>query len=207
MSRDITNEEIFYIGGKTDGGNISVLIYIQNLNSGETTSALATSDKRGDWFYRHSGFLSPGEYLLWTQARLGDEFSPPSPQIQMSVEQKALQFGASRISYELFYLLTAIVFFIILCGMTGFIIFHVYHGRRHYKMFLKEMREAEEAVHKGFAILRRDIQAELNVIHKVKSSKEFSEEEQQKEKKLLKDLEWVERYIEKEILDMKYLAQ
>ncbi len=31
ISRDISNEEIFYVGGKTDNSGITVLIYLQNL--------------------------------------------------------------------------------------------------------------------------------------------------------------------------------
>jgi len=99
ISDNITNEDIFYIGGRTDSGGIEVIIYLQNLRSGETLSEKVTSDRRGDWFYRHSEFLGSGEYLLWTQAKLGDEMSPPSPQIRLSVEESAIQFGASLSIY------------------------------------------------------------------------------------------------------------
>ncbi|MBI2039283.1 MAG: hypothetical protein HYT22_03325 [Candidatus Niyogibacteria bacterium] len=204
VSRNITNEEIFYIGGKTDGGNVPVIIYLQNLNTGETRSAQASSDRTGDWFYRHSGFLPSGEYLLWTQAKLGDELSPPSPQIQMKVEQTALQFGASRVSYELFYLALAGIFFALLCITGAYFAFHLYHGRKHHKAFWKEVKEAEEAVKRGFSALKRDIERELQLIQRSNAGREVSPEERAREEQLLKDLSWAEQYISKEIRDIEY---
>ncbi|MDP4007104.1 MAG: cohesin domain-containing protein, partial [bacterium] len=70
ISRNISNEEIFYVGGKTEASLSQVVIYLQNLRTGETFSHNVTSDKLGDWFYRHDTFLSSGSYLLWTQAKV-----------------------------------------------------------------------------------------------------------------------------------------
>jgi len=202
ISREISNEEIFYIGGKADARDVDVIIYLQNLQSGETLSQVVTSGKNNEWFYRHNTFLPTGKYLLWTQTRIGKKFSPPSPQIQMSVRSTAIQFGASRLSFETLYLVISILFLLAIAGLSTFIVFHAYHGRRKHKELLREVREAEESVRRGFAVLRRDIQAELAVIKKVKLSKAISIEAQEKEKQLLKDLEWAERYIGKEIWDV-----
>lgn len=67
---------------------------------------------------------------------------------------------------------------------------------------MKEIREAEESVRRGFAVLRRDIQAELAAVNKVKISGQFSPEEERFATQLLKDLEEVENYIGKEIWDV-----
>ena len=69
-------------------------------------------------------------------------------------------------------------------------------------MFAKEMREAEESIRRGFAVLRRDIEAELGVVKKAKMDKDLSAEEKQKEAQLMKDLDWVQRYIGKEVWDV-----
>lgn len=202
VSRNINNNEIFYIGGKTESANTDVVIYIQNLQNGDARSFNVLSDRKGEWFYRHSGFLESGSYLLWAQSRKGDEASPPSPQVQMEVTRTALQFGASRISYELLYLALSIILLAAVLGLAVYIIMHAREGRKRHKLFLKEVREAEEAVRRGFAVLRRDIKAELEVIHKAKSGASLSQDEKIREEQLLQDLEHFERFIGKEILDV-----
>jgi len=202
VSRDISNEEIFYIGGKTNVPNAEVIIYLQNLNTGETRSQIVVSDKINEWFYRHPTFLSSGNYLLWTQSKIGDQFSPPSPQIGLSVRATAIQLGSSRLSFEVLYLLFIIILFCAVVGLVAFILFHTYHGRRKHIVFMKEVREAEESVRRGFAVLRRDIEAEIAAHKKHTQDRQLSPEEQEKEVQLLKDLEWVERRVSKEVWDI-----
>lgn len=202
ISRNISNEEIFYIGGKIRYADTEVIIYLQNLQSGEASSQITKSDKKGDWFYRHNTFLSSGNYLLWVQSKVGERMSPPSPQIQMNVRPTAIQFGSSRLSYEILYLILVVILSGIAAGLILYIIYHGYHGRKKKKLYDKEIKEAEESVHRGFAVLRRDIQAELEIIKKAKLSKALSDEEKKKEEQLLKDFEWAERYIGKEIWDV-----
>ena len=203
VSKNISNEEIFYIGGRTDAADTEVIIYLQNLKSGETLSETVTAGKNREWFYRHNTFLPTGEYLLWTQTKIGEQTSPPSPQINLSVQPTAIQFGASRFSFETLYLLFSILLVLVVIGLVVFIVIHARRGRRHHQEFLKEVREAEEAVRRGFAALRRDIEAELNLIKRAGQS--LSEEEKQKEVELLRDLERVEQYIGKEIWDIEHL--
>ena len=204
ISRDISNEEIFYVGGKTDNSGITVLIYLQNLQTGETFSESVISDSDGNWFYRHSGFLSAGKFLLWTQSKLGDQSSPPSPQIQIAVQNTAIQFGASRLSYEIIYLVGLIIFLCIIVILIGFIVYHAHRGRKKHKIFWKEVIEAEESIRRGFAVLKRDIEAELMVIRKAKMSNALLETERQKEEILLRDLEMIQKNISKEVWDIEH---
>lgn len=202
VSRDISNEEIFYIGGNTQVPESNVIIYLQNMITGEATSETVTSDEKGEWFYRHPTFLSPGEYLLWTQGRVGETMSPPGPQIKMKVIQTAIQFGASRLSYESLYLASAMILLVLALSLLGFILYHAYHGRRKHKLFWKEVREAEDAVRRGFALLKRDIEAELATVRKIKLSPVTRQEVMQKETQLLGDLEAVQKHIGKEVWDI-----
>ena len=206
VSRDISNEEIFYVGGKTETANSKVVIYFQSLQNGETLSEAVTSDKHGEWFYRHDTFLTSGDYLLWTQSKLGDQVSPPSPQVHITVRPTALQFGASRVSYEVLYLIIIIILFIAFLSLIVYTIIHARRTRRHYKLFKKETKEAEEAVRRGFASLRRDLRKELALIKKVRSNKNIAEEIEEREIQLLKDLEEVETYIGKEVLDIEKVS-
>jgi len=202
ISREISNNEIFYVGGKTGVSFGEVTIYLQNLRTGETFSYNVSSDRQGDWFYRHDAFLSSGGYQLWTQGRVADQVSPPSPQIQITVGSTAIQFGASRISYEVLYLILVVILLFVLLGLLGYIVFHGYYGRKERGRLMKEVREAEESVRRGFAVLRRDIEAELAFVNKLKLSKTLSDEENAMEEQLLKDFKEVERYIGKEIWDI-----
>jgi len=203
ISKNISNDEIFYVGGKTEASNTEVTIYLQNTRTGETLSQTVVSDNRGDWFYRHNAFLSRGDYLLWTQGKLGEQTSPPSPQIQLSVQATAIQFGASRISYEILYLSVSVLLFLLLISVGGYTLKHARTARRKHREFMREVREAEESIRRGFAVLRRDIQAELAIIDKARLSKALSEEEKKRKAQLLKDLEWAEQYIGKEVWDIR----
>ncbi|TSC76188.1 MAG: Uncharacterized protein G01um101431_809 [Parcubacteria group bacterium Gr01-1014_31] len=202
VSRHITNEEIFYAGGRTQLPNAEVIIYLQNLSTGETFSRVAAANDDGEWFYRHERFLSSGSYLLWVQGRAGETLSPPSPQEQLTVEPTALQFGASRVSFATLYLTFSIALLLGLLGLSAYTIVHAVHGRRKHRHLIKEIHEAEESVKRGFAVLRRDLEAELALTHRAKLSKELSDEERVREKQLQKDLAWVEKYIGKEVWDI-----
>ena len=207
VSRDISNEEIFYIGGNTTSPLTDVVIYLQNMQTGEAVSETVTSDKTGEWFYRHPRFLAPGKYVLWTQGRSGEIMSPPGPQIELKVVQTAIQFGGSRLSYETLYLGLTLALLVIVIILATFIIYHAYHGRKKHKLFWKEVREAEEAVRRGFAVLKRDIEAELSVVRKAKLSPSAREEVKQREMQLLGDLETVRGHIGKEVWDIGQIEQ
>ena len=206
VSENITNEELFYIGGKSEIPGGEVVIYLQNTQTGEIFNLKSPIDKTGNWFYSHSQFLPTGGYLLWVQAKVEDNLSAPSPQIKMSVAQTAIQFGVSRISYETLYLIFSLVLFALVLGLLTFLGFHAYHGRKKHLRFQKEMQEVDEAVKRGFAVLRRDIQDELGVIGQAKLNKKLAEEEEKREQGLLKDLDWIEKEIGKELLDVERLT-
>jgi hypothetical protein len=179
-----------------------VIIYLQNLGTGETFSQYAESDNKGDWFYRHTNFLSPGNYLLWAQSKTGEELSPPGPQVEMTVNRTAVQFGGGRLSYEAIYLFVIILLLIGILGLGIFIIYHYYHGRKKHLELQKDIKKAEESITRGFAVLKHDIEAELAVIGKVKLSVALSAEEKEKETQLLFDLEDVQKRVGKEIWEI-----
>lgn len=199
ISENISNKDIFYVGGRTDAANQTIIIYLQNLLTGETTSENILPNKNGDWFYRHNVFLPPGDYLLWMQSKRGEVLSPPSSQTAMTVKKTALEFGSNRLSYETIYLFFIIILLLGLGGLIVFILFHTYHGRRKHKEFKEEVKKVEEFVRVGFAMLGRDIAGELAILHKAKSNQTFSDEERQKESELLKDLDDISSRLGREI--------
>src|SRR5581483_8402561 len=67
--KEISNDEIFYIGGRAVTPNAQVLIYIQNLDTGSTVGQTVISEKTGAWFYSFPEFLKPGKDSIWTQLK------------------------------------------------------------------------------------------------------------------------------------------
>ncbi len=202
ISENVSNDEIFYVGGKTERGGTEVTIYTQNLSSGETQSFLVSSDTKGDWFYRHNGFLSPGKYTLWVQARVGDVQSPPSSQVAITVEKAAIEFGATRISYEALLIATTLAFLAVISLLIVYIVHHAREHSRKKSIMFREMREAEEAIKRGFAVLSRDIERELETIRKIGLARPMDSDEQQRERELIDDLRDIERRIGKEMFDV-----
>jgi hypothetical protein len=204
VSSNITNQEIFYIGGKSDAPGSQVVIYLQNLETGGTLSETADVDKQGNWFYSHRTFLSSGHYLMWTQGKIGGILSPPSPQIQLAVSPTALQFGASRLSYETIYLFITLFLLGVIGTLAGFWIYHTRAAREKHARLMETVREAEASIKRGFALLHRDLQAEFDLMKKAKLTRSLSLEEKQNEERILRDLGTVEQYVGREIWEVEH---
>ncbi len=202
IAEEINNDQLFYVGGTTEITGAQVVIYIQNLQDNQVLSANVISDEKGRWFYTHQEPLVSGKYFLWTQLKLGNELSPPSPQKEISVSRTAIQLGGSRISYETVYFLLALILFLIALILGTLNVYHYYQVKGKHGRLMKEIKEAEDAIRKGFATLQHDITQELAVIHQVRLTKALSREEEEKEKQLLKDLREISEYVKKEVFDI-----
>ncbi len=195
----VSNDEILYIGGRAGAPRAEVIIYLQEEIEGGAVSQSIKTNQDGEWFYSFPKFLDPGSYLVWTQLKLGEEISPPSSKLELVVAKTAIQFGENRYSYEQIYLVVVFVFLILIVLLLIFLGYHFYHLRKKRTKLSKEIGEVEESIKRGFAILRRDIEAELEIVRKTKLTKELMVEEKMREEKLLKDLDWVNNYIGKEV--------
>jgi hypothetical protein len=202
ISKNISNDEIFYVGGKAEINGEKVTIYIKNNETGETFNEEVTTDNKGEWFYRHDGFLSGGDYILWAQSKIEKQISPPSPQVKMTVNKTALQFGSSRISFELLLSLIIALLLLILSAMIFYIVLSTKRLRGKNASFKKEISEVESAVHKGFMILHREINKELKLTEESDSKKTLSKNESEYREHLMDDLKKIESHIEKEISDV-----
>src|SRR3989344_3337610 len=202
VSGNISNQDIFYVGGKTNISQSKVVFYLQNLATGETRSFETLSNEYGDWFYSHDTFLSSGDYVLWAQSSIGEILSAPSSRVELMVRPTAVQFRSSRLAYDSIYQIALVLLSVALVILTTRVVRGHRKLRARKEQIVKEVREAEEAVRQGFALLRRDIQHELETIQKMKLEKELREEEKEREKQLLGDLTDIERRIGEEIWDI-----
>lgn len=198
---DLGNDDVWYLGGTASMPNAEVIIYLQS-SSGETFSFTTKANDRGEWFYSHAGFLREGRYKSWAQLKVEEKFSPPGPEVSFEIIATALRLGSFRISYETLYLIFALILLALLMSAAIFSFYHFRHYHQKNSLLKKEIREAEEEVRRGFALLRQDIKSELDLMAKVKKSRELSIEENRWEEKLINDLGFVENNILKEIGDI-----
>lgn len=201
IPRDLGNDEIWYIGGTASAPNAEIEIYLQD-NNGQTFNFKTKSNEKGEWFHTHPVFLREGFYKSWTQLRIGQEISPPSPEVSFEIFRTALRIGNARITFETLYLALAIGIFLILLIIIIFGLYHFGHYRHKNARLKKEIFEAELEVKKGFNSLRGDIKEELEFISRIKKSRDLSIEEHRREEKLLNDLSFIEKHILNEIGDV-----
>lgn len=198
----ISNDEILFIGGRAGAPEAEVIVYIQEELTGESISQTIKTDKDGEWFYSFPRFFDAGNYEVWTQLKVGEEVSPPSAKLDLVVARAAIQFGEGRFSYEQLYLVILIILLLLFVAVLVFIGYHLLHHRKKQKILLKEIREAEDSVRRGFLVLRKDIESELAIVRKMKADKGLEVEERNREEKLLRDLEIVNSYIGREVWDI-----
>ena len=116
-----------------------------------------------------------------TQSRSAEEVSAPSEQTQFSVSRSAFEIGATKVSYEVVALIVSILLVTLLIVAGSYMVLHARRVRRKHKEFQKEIREAEESIRRGFAVLKRDIQAELAIVKRAGLGKKLSKEQHNKE--------------------------
>jgi hypothetical protein len=184
---------------------VEVIMYVQRFEDGQTTSFHVFSDEKGNWFYRHSAFLQTGSYLIWAQTQQGEELSPPSPQVTMTVAAHAIQLGTSRVGYEAVYFVAMLLLGMIVIILAIAIWYHYHTGRRKHARFLAEKAKIEESIRRGFALLHRDIQEEVQLLRHGGKGRDFTAQEKQREEQLLRDLEAVKRHIGEEVWELEKL--
>lgn len=205
IARNISDDEQFYITGTVKFKGSTVVLYIQNEAEGTIITRDIMPDANGDWFYQHPTPFVPGDYSVWLQARSGEELSSPSAKSDVTVGREAFRLGSSRISYETVYLYLSLILFLGVAGLVVYLALHATRGHKKRKVFLREVREAEESIVRGFAVLRRDIQAELALVHKAKMTRELTATERAQEERLMKDLAYVEQHVKKEVWDLEHI--
>jgi hypothetical protein len=203
VSEKITEQEIFYTSGRTSEPNIEVKLHLQSLYDGQSFEFRTVSDKRGDWLYRHNGFLSPGKYIIWGQAQRGNESSAPSAQKTIEVQAVAISLNGTRITLEMVYvgLITILVFAILLLALYLTLILKASRKKR--EILKGELGRAEEYIKLGFETLRKDLELELSLVKKSGLSGELAGEERIREEQIMADLKNIEKYVSGEILETK----
>lgn len=201
-SANIKDDELFYVSGRTTEPSQEVIVHLQSLVDGNAYDFTTSSDKRGDWTYRHESFLEGGKYILWAHVRAGGQLSGPSPQVEMDVKPIALNWGNSRITYQSLYIGMILALFGIVLALLIYIIVHAILVRRRRLQFAHSLRQAEDAIKRGFIALHRDIEAELILIKQAHLPDGLAGEQKVREQQLQEDLKNIESLVGKEMWEV-----
>lgn len=205
-SHYIKDDELFYVAGRTVEPNTEVLVHLQSMVDGQAFDFDAVSDKRGDWIYRHSGFLPGGRYIIWAHAKSGQELSVPSPQVEIDVKPVAINWGGSRITYQTIYVTAIISLTVGLLVLAVLIVTGLVLVRRKRRQFAQTVRLAEEGLRHGFEALKRDLEAELALIHRAALGSEMAGEANVRAEQLRQDLKNIEDLVSREESEAERLA-
>lgn len=205
-SQYIKDDELFYVAGRTVEPNTEVVVHLQSMVDGQAFDFGAVSDKRGDWIYRHSGFLPGGRYIVWVHAKSGQELSVPSAQVEIDVKPVAINWGGSRITYQTIYITAIVALAIGLVVLAVFIVIGLVLVRRKRRQFAQTVRLAEEGLKHSFAALKRDLEAELALMHRAALGSEMAGEANVRAEQLRQDLKNIEDLVRREESEAERLA-
>jgi hypothetical protein len=197
-SKNIKDDELFYVSGRTVDPNTEVVVHLQNMVDGQAFDFASISDKRGDWIYRHNSFLPGGQYIVWAHAKNGQELSVPSPQVEIDVKPVAIHWGGSRVTYQTVYVIAIAALTVTSILLIIFIVIGLVLARRRRRQFANTVRLAEEGLKHGFMALKHDLEAELALMQRATLGGDMAGEANVRAEQLREDLKNIEGLVGRE---------
>lgn len=196
-----SGEERFYAEGEAIP-RAEVTIFLER-NENIVREWKVPVGNQGIWSFSSVELLESGVYDLFTRARdYRGALSELSPKKEVEIVFSGIVIGSLLITFRNL----SLVLFIVLLALIIFAVYLLTKGAKHKKRLKIETKEAEEALHKGFDELSKEIKRELEKLEGVKSERELNQKEKGIIKNLREDLKEAEKYIGKEIKDIdKYL--
>jgi hypothetical protein len=198
-SSELNSGDIFTISGTSTYSNSSAELFLQDEN-GLVKNYMGKVGGDGNFTVVSSDRLKNGLYTAWV--KIIDErgaVSDPSEKVTIAVKpSEIIQIGTLAVNFlaVLIPLLALIILLILL----------LWYARR--KFFIigdklkKETKEAEDALHKAFILLKESVEEQIDILERTKTARELTKEEEKINKQLKKDLEDAEQYIMKENKDI-----
>lgn len=202
VARDITNQETFFVGGKADSALSTVTVYVQNGQSGATYDEQTPVDKKGEWFVQWHEPLPSGQYQVWAQGSVAGQLTPPSPEQSFVVKSVAVQVGHTIISYDTLNLVLLLLAMLAILALIAFGLYHWLGARRKRKLFELHLRQVQASIHRGFAIIKRDLQLELAEVSRLSQKRTLAPAEKNYHHQLQQDIAQLEQYVGKEIWEL-----
>lgn len=159
------------------------------------------SNSSGDFTLIWSPKLTNGLYEMLVQVtdEQGAKSNESSP-LPIVVKSSAIfMIGSLAINYLSVIILFISVLFALMIG--GWYVWHRFTLFRN--RLKKEVREAEEALHKSFDLLKESLGEQIKMLEKTKNRRPLTEEEEKIIRQMKKDLGDAEKFVSKEIKDIK----
>jgi hypothetical protein len=176
-----------------------ILIFVQKgANDPEIAERFCNSD--GRFTYNFGKPVEPGYYRIWAKNVSSEGITSDSSETKTVevVQPLFFRIGTVALNYA-----TIIVTLAGLLVLSGLIVAAVILKARQWKRKgRKEVREAEDALHRAFDLLKDDIRDNLENLEKARSKRQLTEEEKRITVQLKKNLDDAERYLRKEIEDI-----
>jgi hypothetical protein len=197
--KELQSGEILIIKGKTKYPDAQINIWLRH-EKDEAKIYSVKSDKDGKFTFVADDRLSSGIYTAWaevTDARGAK--SNPGEKVTILVGQAAfIRIGSWAVGF-----LAVTVPLIALILLLVYFLYHWWHKFMTLrKRVRKEIREAEQALHKAFDLLKEAIREQIKMLEKTKSRRQLTEEEEKIIKQLKRDLDDAEKFVRKEIEDV-----
>lgn len=200
--KELQSGETLVVRGSTYP-NSKVNIWLQR-EKDDQKSFTVQSDKDGKFVFITDGQLRDGVYNLWAEVIDGrGARSLPTEKITILMTKLAIfRIGNWAVSFLAVVVpliaLIILLLIIILQGWYRFIFLR--------KQLQKEVREAESALHKVFDLLKHDIREQVKMLEKTRTRRQLTEEEEKIIRQLKKDLDNAEKFVKREMNDIKRAA-
>lgn len=197
--KELHADESFAMSGVTLP-HVQVTVWIGQ-NENDQTSQSVESDSDGKFALHSEKKLSVGTYKFWAQ--ISDPRGARSPltdKLIFAVTPPPLaEVTASAMNY-----LTVLIPFAALLLLLIGLLFYGWHKLMLLKKHLrKEVDEAESALHRAYNFLKDDVEEQIKMLKRASLSRKLTAEESKVVKQLKKDLDDAEKFVLKEIKDIK----
>lgn len=197
--KELQSGEVLTIKGKTKYPDAQINIFLQH-EKDEVKNYLVKSDKDGKFTFVAEDRLTSGIYTAWAEAiNAGGAKSDPSEKVTILVKQPAFfRIGSWAVGF-----FAVVIPLIALVMALAAVLWYGWHKFASFrKKAKKEVREAEQALHKEFDLLKEDIPEQIKTLEKTRTKRQLTEEEEKIIKQLKKDLDDAEKFVRKEIEDI-----
>ncbi len=176
-----------------------ILIFVQKgTNDPDITERFCGTD--GRFTYNYGKSVESGYYRVWAKNVTPEGVTSDSSEARNIevLQPMFFRIGEVALNYA-----TIIMTLLGLLALAGLIIVAVFLKARQWrKKGRKEVKEAEDALHRAFDLLKEDIRDNLKNLEKARSKRQLTEEEERIATQFRKSLDDAERYLRKEIEDI-----
>jgi hypothetical protein len=195
----------------SEGGQLSIKgsalsnkkIVVSIRKDGDNNKITGTTESLGDgtWRYVYVGELARGSYMVSAFAEDSRGVrSYDSNQVSFLVSPPLfLKFGKIAIDY-LTTMITLIILIVVLIGGVFYLWYAVTNWKKNLR---KEVGEAEDSINHAFRELYLDLQEQFDLLEDAKSKRDLTAEEKRILKRMEENLDIAEKFIKKEVRDIK----